>query len=337
MLGLSNKQFRTGCAPRRSVSLIALCAGLLASPAFAAGTEAGTLIENTATATFSLPGGGSGSVNSNTVTTVVDKLLDVTVAWSDPSEVLVYPDGINQVLTFEVTNTGNYNEAFSLTTQIGGGFEFDPAVTTIVIDNGNGVYEPGLDLVYQPGVNDPLIEADQTIVIFVLSSIPGGAGDQQTGNVILIASSTTATGVPGTVAAAPGPNGSQVVIGSSGGSAQDDGIYLVNSATVSLVKSASVSDPFGGTTQVPGSIITYSLLATVSGTGTISGLKIQDAIPAGTSYKNNSLTLQGANLTDTMDSDAGEYVAGSGISVDLGDLAASSNRTVTFQVVINAN
>lgn len=310
-------------------------AGLSSAPALAAGTAAGTSIQNTASASYDLPGGGTGTVNSNTITTVVDQLVDLTLVWADPSPVVTFPDGVNQILTYTLTNTGNGEDSFTLTTTIGAA-GFDPSVTSIVLDtNGNGQYDVGIDQVYQPGVNDPVLAADGQITIFVLSTIPADAADQQQGQVNLIATSNTANGPAGTTVDGGGPNGGDAVVGNSTGSAQDDGYYVVNSSSVALVKTATVSDPFGGTAQVPGSTITYTLEATVSGTGTLNNIVISDAIPAGTSYKPGTLTLQSSGLTDADDSDAGRFT-GTGIQVNLGNLAAPTTRTVTFQVLINA-
>ena len=93
------------------------------------------------------------------------------------------------------------------------------------------------------------------------------------------------------------------------------------------------ADPFGGTTAVPGATITYTLVATVSGSGSLANLAIGDAIPAGSTYKAGSITLDGAALTDLADGDAGE-ISPSGVAVRLGTVPAGQARTVTFQVTI---
>ena len=130
----------------------ALAAGTFcaASPAFAAGTPAGTIINNSATATYDLPGGGQDSVTSNVVSLTVDELLDVSVASTDGGDVATFPAAVNQVLTFRVTNAGNGSENFVLTARdTVGGDDFNPPATSIVIDgNGNGVFDPGIDTVY---------------------------------------------------------------------------------------------------------------------------------------------------------------------------------------------
>lgn len=116
--------------PFTYVSAMALAMAIgLPQQAFATGTRAGSTISNTAQASFD-NGAGIQTVNSNPVDLLVDELLDVTVASSDPADVPTAPGAINGVLTFEVTNTGNGKESFRLTTIAnGGGDDYDPTVT----------------------------------------------------------------------------------------------------------------------------------------------------------------------------------------------------------------
>lgn len=310
----------------------------LAAPAYAAGTEAGTQINNTATATFDLPGGGESTVNSNTVTLTVDELIDVAVTWADPGNVPVAPAATGRVLTYTVTNSGNGTESFTLSTIAnGGGDDFDPAVTSVVLDtNNNGVYDAGVDTAYVAGSNDPAIDADESITVFVLSTIPGGAADGNEGIVNLVAEANTGTGAPGTSIAGAGQGGGAAVIGATGGDGEDDGTYVVTTADVALVKSAVVADPFGGTTRVPGATITYTLAATVNGSGSLANLRLADPIPTGTVYVPGTITLDGLPLTDASDADAGAF-SGTAIAVQLGTVASGTVRNVTFQVEIDDN
>jgi len=325
-------------ALRLRLSATALAAGALlaAAPAHAARTPAGTVINNSATATYDLPGGGQNTVTSNIVSLTVDELLDVSVASADGGDVSTVPAAVNQVLTFRVTNAGNGSEAFVLTARDNaGGDDFDPAATSIVLDtNGNGVYDPGLDTLYVPGSNNPVLAPDDSIVVFVLSSIPAGAANGQRGRVDLLAVAATGSGVPGTSFAGQGQGGGDAVVGATGADAEDDGYYAVQAASVAFVKSATVADPFGGATQVPGSIVTYRLVATVGGSGSLANLRIADAIPAGSTYRPGTITLEGSGLSDAADADAGEFT-GSEIAVRLGTVAAGATRTVTFQVAID--
>jgi hypothetical protein len=280
-----------------------------AAPAAAARTPAGTVINNSATATYDLPGGGEGTVTSNVVSLTVDELLDVSVASTDGGDVSVAPGATGQVLTFRVTNAGNGSEAFRLTARDNaGGDDFDPSATSIVLDgNGNGIYDPGIDTVYVAGANEPVLAPDGSALVFVLSSIPASATDGQRGRVDLVAVAATGSGAPGTTFAGQGQGGGDAVVGATGADAEDDGYYRLAAASVAFVKSATVADPFGGTTRVPGAIVTYRLIATVTGSGSLANLRIADQVPAGASYRPGTITLEGAPVSDAADADAGEF------------------------------
>ncbi|HEX8513424.1 MAG TPA: hypothetical protein VF688_10005 [Allosphingosinicella sp.] len=332
-MGAKSPAFRKNAA---LAAFTAVSACIFASPAFAAGTPAGTNITNVATATYELPNGAAASIDSNIVTLMVDELLDVSVAWSDPSDVPASAGATGQLLKFTVTNGGNGAESFTLATVAnGGGDDFDPSVTSIVLDsNSNGAYDAGVDTVYSSGSNDPQLNPDQSMTVFVLSSIPAGAADGQRGRVDLTAAAKTGSGTPGTSFAGQGQGGGDAVVGATGADSDDDGYYRVARASVAFVKSATVADAFGGTAAAPGSTITYTLAATVSGSGSLANLRVSDPVPAGTTYKPGSLTLEGAPLTDAADADSGSFT-GTAIDVGLGTVAAGATRTITFQVKID--
>jgi uncharacterized repeat protein (TIGR01451 family) len=319
----------------RSALLAAVSiAAMAAQPAVAAGTRAGTTISNTASASFD-NGGGTQNVTSNTVDMLVDELLNVTVASNNPADVTTTPGATNGVLSFTVTNTGNGVEAFAITSNAnGGGDDYNPAVTSIVIDDGDGVYEPGIDTVYVPGTNDPLLNPDQSVTIFIVATTPGTVVDGNRGIVELVAAARTGTGAPGTSFAGQGEGGGDAVVGSTRADGNDDGAFVVSTASVSLVKSATVSDPLGGSEPIPGATITYTIVATVSGSGSVSGLNITDAVPANTTFVPGSITLGGTAQTDAADADAGRLSSGS-VIVNLGTVAGGNTRTVTFRATIN--
>ena len=315
---------------------VAVSAGAFSAPADATGTLAGTQIVNVATATYDTPNGAETSVDSNTIILKVDELLDVGVASGDSADIATQPGLTGQILKFTITNAGNGQEAFTLATVAnGGGDDFDPDVTTIVLDaNANGAYDAGVDTVYASGSNDPDLGPDQSLAVFVLSSIPASAADGARGRIDLSASARTGSGAPGTSFAGLGQGGGNAVAGASGARAEDDGWFRVAKASLAFVKSAAVADLFGGTSGTPGATITYTLSATVSGTGSLPNLKVSDAIPAGTSYRAGTITLDGSALSDAADADPGTFT-GTGIAVGLGNVAAGTTRTITFQVKID--
>ncbi|MDB5678501.1 hypothetical protein [Sphingomonas bacterium] len=309
---------------------------IAASPAAASGVRAGTVIRNVATATFD-DGGGTRTVNSNSVDLTVEEVLDVTVASRDSGYASVSPGGTGQIRSFTLTNAGNGQEAFSLA-GVGAvsGNDFGPAVTSIAIDtNGNGIYDAGVDQVIAAGATSPLLDPDAAITVFVLSTIPAGAGDGKHGQVRLTATAATGTGAPGTVFTGQGTGGGDAIVGATHAQANATGGFVVQAATLALVKTATVADPYGGTRAVPGALITYRLVATVGGSGSLAGVHLKDAIPDGSMYQLGSLTLDGAALTDAPDADAGVAANATGIDVTLGTQAAGANHAVTFIVKIN--
>ncbi len=313
---------------------IALASIAISAPAFAAGTLAGTDINNIAEATYDTPSGPV-TIQSNIVTIKVDELLDVTVVTTDPGDITTAPGATGNVQTFRVTNTGNGQEAFRLTGNTGiGGDDFDPVLTQIVLDsNGNGIYDPGVDSVYVAGTNDPVLQPDQSIIAFVITSTPVAVTNGNRGTTGLLAVAVTGSGAPGTSFASAGQGGGNAVVGSTGADADANSFLAVQAASLALVKSATIADPFGGNRPVPGAVITYSLVATISGAGSLNNVVITDPIPVGTAYQPASLTNDTVALTDVADADAGNF-NGTRISVAVGNVPAGQTRTVTFKTVI---
>jgi uncharacterized repeat protein (TIGR01451 family) len=314
----------------------ALLAGGVSVPALAAGTLAGTDIQNIASATYDTAGGPV-TIQSNTVVIKVDELLDVTVSSIDPGDIITSPGATGNVQSFQITNNGNGNEVFALTANVGnGGDDFDPTLTDIVIDsNDNGIYDPGIDDVYITGSNNPNLDLapDQQQVVFVRTATPAGVSDTNRADVSLTAAAVTGTGAPGTSFAGAGQGGGNAVVGTTGADSSDNGFLAVQAAAVTLLKSATIVDPFNGNRPVPGAVVTYRIVATVSGSGSLNNLVITDPVPVGTQYQSESITLEAAALTDATDADAANY-DGTRISVAAGNVPAGQTRTVTFKVLI---
>lgn len=307
---------------------------VFSNQALAAGVTAGTLIENTAVASYD-DGAGARTINSNTVTVRVDELLDVTLTSLDPGPITTRPG--DAVLTFELTNQGNGPEAFRFTANPAvAGNDFDVVVRSIAIDsNGNGVYDEGVDQILTAPETTAILAPDTVLTVFVLVTVPVDAADAEISNVDLTAEAVTGSGAPGTVFAGQGVDGGDAIVGTTGAIATARGALIVGVANVELIKSVTLRDPFGGTSAVPGTIATFTIRAEVTGTGTINDLVITDLIPEGTTYAPGTLTLDGAALSDAEDGDAGSASDTAGIAVDLGDVVATANRSVTFDVVID--
>lgn len=312
----------------------AAAGSLLAWPSVAANTApAGTIIESSAKAEYE-EAGILRTVTSNTVQVRVDELLGVTAASLEAGPLAVRSGP--QVLSFAVTNTGNGPEAFSLeiiTAVAGNGF--DAAFDSLAVDsNGNGAYDPGVDAVLPAPSVTTSLAAGGTQALFVLVTIPRGVADGAQSAVNLIARAATGAGAPGTAFAGAGESGGEAVVGPGGGTATAATQLVARASSVTLVKWASVSDPFGGSSGMPGATITYGIAASVTGSAPVDALVVTDAIPAGTRYIAGSLNLDSAALTDAAGDDAGEASAG-GISVTLGTVPGGASRTVTFAVLVD--
>jgi uncharacterized repeat protein (TIGR01451 family) len=305
----------------------------------AAGTAAGTSIQNTAQVTYTV-GGSQVTTPSNTNAITVAERLDVNVTLQS-GPVSVQGGQVRRELVLRVTNTGNGDEAFQLAmTSVIGGDNFDPTPTSPAIyfdTDASGTLTAG-DTAYVPGNNDPLLVPDAFVTVLVVNDIPTGLANGAIGRSRLTAQAKTGTGAPGTVFAGVGTGGVDAVAGSSGASSNATGEYVVSDVSLSNVKSATVLDPFGGTEPVPGARITYQILVNATGTGSAANAVIDDAIPANTTFVPGSLRLNAAALSDATDADAGEFIPGAnpGVRVHLGNLAAAAGtQTVLFQVTIN--
>ena len=327
----SRVRTRSWIAPCALAALCLLAPGV----ARALGTPAGTSIANTATVTYDI--GANSYTQSASSAFTVDERIDVVVTWQDAAPVLVAPADVDRRLTFLVTNTGNGNETFSLAIDaLIAGDQFDPLNARVYIDaNASAVYEPGLDPLYQPGVNDPLLAADGAQLVFVLADIPPATLNGDRGDTELRATALTGS-VTGTVVAGAGDGGTDAVIGN--GTSAMLGSYLVSDLFVSIAKSAVVADLGGGTTPAPGATITYSLVVTTNGTGSVVNLVITDALPVFTTYVAGSLTLGGAAQSDAADGDVGDVggTTANQVTVALGNVAGGSlPQIITFAVTID--
>jgi uncharacterized repeat protein (TIGR01451 family) len=313
---------------------VTLGAALALEPALAGGVTAGTLIQNTAIASYD-EGGVARSINSNTVAVRVDELLDVTLTSLDPGPVTGRSG--ETVLTFELTNQGNGPEAFRLLANPAvAGNDFDAIFRAIAIDsNGNGTYDEGVDQILAQPQTTAALAPDAALTIFVLVTVPDGASDQQTSFVELTAQAVTGGGTPGTSFEGAGVDGGDAIVGTTGAAAAARGSLINAAASAQLVKSVALRDPFGGTSAVPGTIATFTIEARVSGTGTVDNLTVTDAIPEGTTYAPGTLALDGTALSDGADSDAGTASDTQGVTVNLGNVAAEARRSITFDVVVD--
>jgi uncharacterized repeat protein (TIGR01451 family) len=311
----------------------------VSSPAWSSGTPAGTVIDNLATVNFDI-GGVATTMDSNLVSFQVLERLDVIVTLQS-GQVMVAANQADAALLFTVTNTGNGNDQFEFIINSalpGDDFDPVPAVPAIYFDtDASGDFSVG-DIAYQLGVNDPQLAADTSVDVLLVNNIPAALANGLIGRSDLTATSTTGTGLPGETLAGLGDGGLDAVLGASGGQAAVFGEYLVSDVNVSVIKSVVVSDPMGGTEPTVGATLTYTVTVEVLSGGMATAGIFSDPIPLYTTFVANSISLNGGNLTDAIDIDAGELDTSGAptVVVRLGDLTmASGIQSIEFQVTID--
>lgn len=332
--------------------LLGLCGGLLLiAPqlGWAVGTSAGTTISNMATLTYVVGAGPPSIATSNTVSFRVDEIIQSVLTWQDGAPVAVTSPGSNDVLTFLLTNSGNGTEAFGLTrtndpAPLPGNYTpLDGSIGSIYLENGlqAGLQATGAnaDTIYVPGTNDPNLAPDTGLTIYVVSNTPSVTSNAS-GNVLLAAASLTAGAagaLPGTSLAGLGQGGGFAVVGSSSAQASTTGSYIASGVVFVMNKTVlSVLDPQGTAVVMPGAVMTYQIVATLSGAGTATNLVITDPMPANTTYVPGSIVVNGSAKTDAADADNAQFISATQtVSVSLGNVAAPANIVITFRATIN--
>lgn len=332
---------------------------LMPYAAYAVGTDAGVSIENSATVNFEIAGLPQTPVTSNTTSTTVDELLEVVVVSDNPGAVAVGTPETSAVLQFTVTNNGNGAEVYRIIADpdvAEGGF--NPTLDQLYIEsNGTPGLQTASDTAYVSGISDPTLVEDESIIVYVVSNIPAGLSQADNGDVELRAVAETVINQAGTDdpsnGAWPNPGTSYAGLGNGGGDAvvgvsfdtgalllTGSGRYQVSSAVVSVTKTVlSVVDPFGGATIVPGSVVTYQLELSVTGTGTADAVVLTDPLPVELAYVPSSLLINAVSEDDDFAPagvDGSGFNSGTGaVVVDQGSIAGGSpNVLVTFEAEV---
>lgn len=323
---------------------------LAPQPGFAVGTPAGTLISNVAILNYVIGAGAQLSSTSNTVSLIVDEIIQPVLTWQDGAAVAVNSPGSNDLLTFLLTNSGNGSEKFGLTRTNGpaplpaGNYTpLNGSIGSIYLESGllAGFQASGAnaDTVYVPGVNDPMLAAGLSMTIYVLSNTPVVAVNAS-GQVLLAAASMTAGAagaLPGTALAGLGQGGGFAVVGSSRAQASATGSYIASGMGFVMNKTVlGVLDPYGAAIVMPGAVLTYQIVVSLSGTNTATNLVITDPMPANTTYVPGSIAVNGIAKTDAADADNAQFItATQSVTVLLGNVVAPATLVITLRATIN--
>jgi len=350
----------TRASHRLGAASLLVLAALAATPAYAAGTTAGSTITNTVQVNFQV-GGVAQPVVSASDTFTVDRKINLTVAEVGSTTTQVSPGQLAAVTTFTVTNLSNATLDFALAAaqQTGGAGahsntdNFDVSNVKIYIDtDSSGTFNAGDT---QVTYLDELA-ADASKTVFVVADIPLGRATNDVAAVTL-----TATGREGGAAGSMGAalvqtttantasmdtvfaDGAGATDGSRDAafSAKDD--YTILAAALSATKTSRViSDPFNNTTNpkmIPGAVVEYCIaVSNAAGSATATSVALTDVLPTATTYQSSfGILLNGTVTSGTCNADgvAGGSFASGTVSGTLASVVAADTRTLVFRVTIN--
>ena len=343
---------------------LATASVVLASPAYAAGTTAGTSIQNTATVDYQV-GGVSQTPQSASNTFVVDRVINLTVIDLDGATTNVVPGQATAVTTFRLTNNSNETLDFALaaTQPVGGAGahagpmdNFNvPAVPIYRDTNGNNTYDAGTDTLVTY-VDE--LAADSSVTLFVVASIPAGQVNNDRAVVQLRATAREggtagSQGVAITQTTGANTAAKDTVFADTAGvndaardgahSAADD--YTVQTATLAVSKSSRViSDPVNGTSNpklIPGAVVEYCIAVGNSGGAPATSVVINDPVPAQLTFNAGTILLGGTYTgtvpTGTCDFNgtAGGSYTGTTVSGTIASIAAGASSTLVFRATVN--
>lgn len=328
----------------------------LASEALAA-TPAGTLISNIAIVNYTISGTPQTPMASLAANVLVDEVIQPVLTCQSLPNVAVNSPGINDVLTYLLTNGGNGSESFSIARTNGplplpagnytpiNSIAYDPLNTptgAIFLETNNVAgFQPGADLAYVSGVNDPVIAAGKGLAVYVLSDTSNVPANAQ-GDVLLTVTSRT-VGAAGAAVATRllgvgdnlGNGAGNAIVVTPRAEAAATCSYIATGLGFVMNKSVlSVADPLGGVLLMPGAVMTYQITVSLNGVGTATGLVVSDPIPANLTYVPGSIAVGGVAMTDAVDADSAQFATNT-VSVSLGNVAAPASVVITFRATIN--
>ncbi len=286
----------------------------------AKGTIAGEKIDNKATISFNL-NNYSISIESNTDSFVVDKVVDIKLNWQDSSPISVASNEKDRVLTFLLSNLGNSSDTVSLDKIVDTQKSFKPEPTNIRVyqdSNSNGVYDSN-DKV----VSNITIDADSNKTLFVVSDIPDG--NQTINSEAYVGLKATST----SVATNDKDDANKIDIVIRNKEKSEFGIYKIRDCWLEAIQSGKV---LGDDNQThTGSIIEYTIKLSIGGNSEgkiIKEINVTDPIPDKTLYIPNSLTLNDKPLKDS------EHLKSNTIVINNLTISNDSVQTIKFRVQI---
>ena len=290
---------------------------LLFHAIYAQGVPAGTLIVNRATLKYSIAEVNF-SVNSNEVKDIVDQKIDMQLVCQESKPVVVGVGEKKRALTFLLINRGNGDDDYDFTLFNENNSTFDVRNKMLYLDDGDGVFSLAKDTV----ITDVNLSSDESRVLFLVSDIPSDAKSTST-NGIKVHSKVAGSLFYGE---SKKLGDYYVVMASREESLSAVCSYEVSNLAIKLEKSATMSSD----RVYVGSTIHYQIAVKVLGTGRVKNVVVEDEIPEGTVYLDNSLKIDGQSFGD---------FNGTAIQANIGEIEQLSEsfepkHLITFDVKV---
>lgn len=321
---------------RASLAVVALGVIGVSPSAFAAGTDYGTDITNTASVNYSVSGvpqtvirssptGNSTPGTAGTATTFeVDKRVIFVTEETNGAATVTSPGLTNVVTVFRVSSTTNGTQEFGLTannatsppTIFGRADAFDMTAGTFTIHVSAAACTTATmatpTYAGEAASTFVAIPEDECRYVFVRATTPSSAANGQAATVILTATAAVAgsSGATAETQTAAADNAAAVEVvfaeaGTADGNVVRNGVsfaydqYFVGTLTVTKT-AAVISDGFSAAGQakaIPGAVIEYTISVQNNGLATTAAT-LTEIIPANTTYVAGSTTLNGAAVSD---------------------------------------
>jgi hypothetical protein len=285
----------------------------------AKGVRSGTNIENFAKIETKI-NGIKYTKESNIDIFVVDKVVDINLKWQDSKAVDIAALEKKRVLTFALKNEGNSEDNIYLSYEHNSSSAFKPLNVKIYIDSdGDGVYSSG-----DKEVNELSLKPDSMAMLYIVANMPDSnlsANDKSYDGILAKSMAKESKGAD---------NKEKVDVVYRTNKSQDEGIYIVRDYFLVSKKSQEIlsTDKKAHT----GSKIRYKITLSIGGNSknkSIKNIKVADKIDSKVKYLANTIKLNGNSLTDTTDSDSGEFKDNT-IFVNIDSLNGDANQTITF-------
>jgi len=200
------------------------------------------------------------------------------------------------IFRIKVKNTGNGDDDYDIS-EPGSGWDWD-----FFLDANNDGTPDGAEI-----TNTGNISAGDSTWIIARVSIPAGTADGAEDQTVVTFQSTN-----------DGPTSSTET--------------LWTFVTAPFLTLSKVVSPTGN--QPPGTVLTYTVTVTNTGSGQATVVIVTDDIPSNTTYVDGSLEIDGSGKSDNTGDDEASYGSGTA-TFNLGTMNSSASHTVSFQVRIN--